>query len=221
MDSSSICVAQLSLDVTDQRDSQEYQEGMGARKRSGGRSRWPTSLQQMARVGQAGTQGLLSGLKSAFAVTSQVAAATASVIPCTCWRGSCGTPLYVFLRKSPFKDYAIKRYGGPGRTVKVQVRILACLLCLDHRRKPAIIGRAEGGAASLEWEFISASFLLETRILPQSAHPGLVASHPLSPSRICFSISINAKKAAPTATINIPSISGIGLVPSTVCKGGR
>ena len=152
MDSSSICVAQLSLDVTDQRDSQEYQEGMGARKRSGGRSRWPTSLQQMARVGQASTQGLLSGLKSAFAVISQVAATTASVIPCTCWRGSCGTPLYVFFRKSPFKGYAIKRYGGPGRTVKVPARILACLLCLDHRRKPAIIGRAEGGAASLECE---------------------------------------------------------------------
>ena len=48
-----------------------------------------------------------------------------------------------------------------------------------------------------------------------------MTGHPLSPSRICFSISISAKKAAPTATINSPSTSRTGLVPSTACKGGR
>ena len=88
-----------------------------------------------------------------------------------------------------------------------------------RRPSPSGIGRArfrpETLGFPLSWIYHAAG-LLALQWMP-TGHP----LHLLSPSLICFSISISAKKAVPMATINAPSISGTGLVPSTTCKGGR
>lgn len=53
------------------------------------------------------------------------------------------------------------------------------------------------------------------------SHPAAILPRPLNPSRICFSISIMAKKAAPTAMISRPSAGGTASVPSSAWSGGR
>ena len=53
---------------------------------------------------------------------------------------------------------------------------------------------------------------------PQGPYPPLPDR---SPRRICFSISISAKKAMPMVMISAPSHSGTGLVPRMPCNAGR
>ena len=127
------------------------------------------------------------------------------------------------------------RKPGHGRARAARSKLLMRMLWSDaaDRSLPEVRRLTGGTAGEVSGFFlvrvILASFLLDGGV-PQLALRSLLQRRiimalsqviPSTRAGSAFRFRSVAKKAAPTATINSPSISGTGLVPSTACKGGR
>lgn len=98
-----------------------------------------------------------------------------------------------------------------------------------HRLTEQPVGLSAGGRLGLEFSLrqwvndglMTLFFLLVGLELEREQAPAHAARMTRSRRRSCFSISMMANSATPTATTSRPSSSGTGRVSKIACSGGR